>query len=104
LALTLSSGENSNGGFGEITSGGYSDAADLLVRWDLTEKIWQHRLITDVVPGDLDSANLQCFLIDPEMDLAPDSPLGAAMLAGVPFAFVLDLDASAVDQQVQPPL
>lgn len=35
------------------------------------------------------------------MDLAPDAPLGAAVLAGVPFPFALDLDPGAVDQQVQ---
>src|SRR6056297_218675 len=54
-----------------------------------------------MAPGDLDSADLQCFLINPEMDLAPHTPFGAAMLAGVPFAFALDLDPGAVDQQVQ---
>jgi hypothetical protein len=80
------------------------DAADLLVHWDLTEKIGQPRRIADVAPGDLDSAELQCFLINPEMDLASDSPLRATTLAGAPFAFALDLGASAVDQLVQRPL
>lgn len=80
------------------------DAADLLVRRDLAEQIGQDRCVTDVAPDDLDSADLQCFLINPEMALAPDPPLGAAMLAGVPFAFAPDLDASAVGQQVQRPL
>jgi hypothetical protein len=54
-----------------------------------------------VAPGDLDAADLQCFLNNPEMDLAPDAPFGAAMLAGVPFAFALDLDAGAVDRQAR---
>ena len=36
-----------------------------------------------------------------DVDLAPDTPLRAAMLAGVPLAFALDLDPGAVDQQVQ---
>jgi hypothetical protein len=57
-----------------------------------------------VAPGDLDGPDLQCFLVDPEMDLAPDAPFGTAMLAGVPLAFALDLDPGAVDQQVQRPL
>ena len=54
-----------------------------------------------MAPGDLDSADLQCFLVYPEMDLAPDAPFGTAMLAGVPFAFALDLDPGDIDQQVQ---
>ena len=57
-----------------------------------------------MAPGDFDSADLQRFLINPEMDLAPDPSFGAAMLARMPLAFALDLDASAVDQQVQRPL
>ena len=57
-----------------------------------------------MAPGDLDSADLQCFLIESEMDLAPDAPFGTAMLAGMPLAFPLDLDAGAIDQQVQWPL
>lgn len=77
------------------------DAADLLVRGDLTEKVGQHRCISDVAPGDLDGSNFQCFLIDPEVDLAPDAAFRATMLAGVPLAFALDLDARAVDEQVQ---
>jgi hypothetical protein len=35
------------------------------------------------------------------MDLALESPLGTAMLAGVPLAFPLDLDRSSVNQEVQ---
>lgn len=52
-----------------------------------------------MAPSGLDSADLQCFLIKPAMDLALDPPLRAAMLAGVPFAFALD--AGTIDQQVQ---
>ena len=77
------------------------DAANLLVLRDLAEQIGQDRCVTDMAPGDLDSPDLQCFLVDPEVDLAQDTPFGAAMLAGVPFAFALDLDARAVDEQVQ---
>lgn len=32
-----------------------------------------------MAPCDLDCANLQCFLVDPEMDLAPDAPFGSSM-------------------------
>jgi hypothetical protein len=67
-----------------------------LVIRDLTEEVGQDRRITDVAPGDFDGPNLQRFLVDPEVDLAPDAPFRATMLAGVPFAFALDLDAGAV--------
>ena len=73
---------------------------DLFAKRYLAEQIGQDRCVTDMAPGDLDSADLQRFLINPEMDLAPDPPLGTAMLAGVPLAFALNLDAGAVDQQV----
>ena len=33
-------------------------AADLLVLWDLTEKIGQHRRVADVAPCDFDSPDL----------------------------------------------
>ena len=77
------------------------DAADFLVCRDLAEQVGQNRCIANVAPGDLNSPNLQCFLIDAKVDFAPDPPLRAAMLAGVPFAFALNLDAGAIDQQVQ---
>ena len=77
------------------------DAADLLVLWDLTEKIGQHRCIADVASGDFDRPDLQRFLIDPEVDLAPDAAFRAAMLACVPLAFPFDFDARAINQQVQ---
>ena len=54
-----------------------------------------------MTPGDLYSPDLQRFLVDSEVNLAPDPSLGATMLARVPLAFALDLDPGAVDQQVQ---
>jgi hypothetical protein len=56
------------------------DAADLLVRRDLAEQVGSHRGITDVAPGDPDSADLQFFPTNPEIDLAPDPPFGTASL------------------------
>jgi hypothetical protein len=64
------------------------DAGDLFICGDLTKQIGQDRCVANVVPGDLDGSDLQRFLVDPEVDLAPDPPFGAAMLAGEPFAFV----------------
>tara|TARA_R110002110_G_scaffold383080_1_gene594384 strand:- start:413 stop:697 length:285 start_codon:yes stop_codon:yes gene_type:complete len=36
-----------------------------------------------------------------DVDLAPNAPFAAAVLARIPFAFTLDLDAGAIDKQVQ---
>lgn len=52
-----------------------SDTADLLIDRDLIEQIRQHSRITDEAPGNLESADFQCFLVDPKVDFAPDSPL-----------------------------
>jgi hypothetical protein len=85
---------------------------DLFAKRYLAGQIGQDRCVTDMAPGNLDSADLQRFLINPEMDLAPDPPLGTAMPAGVPLAVALNLDAArhcprsdggqclVVDQQV----
>jgi hypothetical protein len=52
------------------------DARDLLFGWDLAEKVRQNRCIADVAPGNLNRPNLKRFLVDPEVDLAPDAPFG----------------------------
>lgn len=57
--------------------------------------------VTNIAGGELGGADLQCLLINSDVDLAPDAPFRAAVLAGVPFPLALDLDACAVDQQVQ---
>ncbi|QPM91185.1 hypothetical protein PSAL_024340 [Pseudooceanicola algae] len=72
------------------------DAADLLIRRDLAERVGQNRCVADMVPCDFNGSDFQCLLINPEKDLAPDPPLGTAMLAGVPLAFALDLDPGAI--------
>ena len=84
-----------------ITGAVGGDAADLLVRRDLVQKVGQDRRITDVAPGDLDGPDFQWLFVDPEVDLAPDAPFWTAMFAGVPFAFALRLDPCAVDQQME---
>jgi hypothetical protein len=68
------------------------DACDLLIGRDLAEQLRRHGRVAYVAAGDLDGPDLQCLLVDPEMDLAPDAALGTAMLAGVPLAFSLHLD------------
>ena len=76
------------------------DTGNVLIGGDLGQQFGQHGGIPDVAAGDLDRPDLQCFLVDPEMDLAPDATFWTAMLACVPLTFALDLDPGAVDKQV----
>ena len=97
---------DSHGGDGIMALSGVEgtisgDAADLLIGWDLVQQFGQHGCIADIVGGELGGADFQRLLVNSDVDLAPDAPLGAAMLAGVPLAFALDLDPGAVDQEVQ---
>ena len=78
-----------------------SDAADLLVGRNLIEQFGQHGRIAHVAGGELGRTDFQGFLVDPDVDLAPDAPFRAPVLTGVPLAFTLDLDPGAVYQQVQ---
>jgi hypothetical protein len=55
----------------------------------------------DAAASDLDGADLQRFLINPNVDLAPQAAFWATMLTGIPFA--LSFDACAIDQKVQRP-
>jgi len=79
------------------------DRAELHVSGDLIKQLGQHRRVTDVAAGDLDGSDLQRLFIDADVDLAPYTAFCAAVLASMPFAFALCLDAGAVDQQVQRP-
>lgn len=80
------------------------DAADFLACRDQAEQVGQDRCITDMAPCDLDSADLQCFLVNPVVDLAPDTPFWATVFTSVPLAFALDLDPGTINQKVQRPL
>ena len=83
--------------FARIVGTVSGDAADLLTRRYLAEQVGQNRCVADMVPGDFDGPDFQCLLVDCKMDLAPNPPLGTAMLACVPLAFTLDLDAGAIN-------
>ena len=56
----------------EGTIGG--DAADLLIGWDLVERSGQHGRVSDSAGGDLRSPDFECFLVNSDVDLAPDEP------------------------------
>lgn len=60
--------------------------------------------IADAATGNLDGSDFQRLFIDTNVDLAPETAFRATVLAGIPLAFTLRLDAGAVDQQVQRPL
>ncbi len=75
-----------------------SDAGDLLFGRDLVQRLGQHGRVAG---GEPRGPDFEGFLVDPDVDLAPDPAFGAA--TGVPLAFALDFDAGAVDQQVQRP-
>ena len=77
------------------------DAGDLLIGRDLVGQLWQHGCITDIAGGELGRPDFQRLLVNPNVDLAPDAPFGPAMLARIPLSFTLDLDARAVDQEMQ---
>ena len=61
----------------------------------------QHGRVADIAGRDLDSPNFQGCLIDPDMHLAPNPACATAVLARVPLAFTLGIDAGAIDQKGQ---
>jgi hypothetical protein len=71
-------------------------AADLLIARNLVEQMRHHRCITCVTAGDLDGSDFQRLLINADVDLAPNAPFWAAMLARVSLAFPFNLDAGAI--------
>ena len=73
-----------------------SHTANLLIARDLVEQMRQHRCVAGVAARDLDCPDFQRLFINADVDLAPDAPFGAAVLARVLFALTLDLDAGAV--------
>ena len=53
-----------------------------------------------MAPGDLNSPNLQCFLIDAKVDFAPDPSFRTTVFAGVPFVPAQPFVIIAVDYGV----
>ena len=77
-----------------------SDAGDRLIGRDLVEQLRQQGRIPNVAAGDLNRPDLQRFLINPKVDLAPHAAFGTGMLARVPLTLAHDPDASAFDQKM----
>lgn len=78
-----------------------SDAGDLLVVRDLVKQLRQLERVPNVAAGDLDRPDLQCFLINPTRWVLRHTRRSGPPYLRVPLTFALDLDASAVDQQVE---
>ena len=95
------SGRNCFVAFTRVAGAIIGDAANLLVWRDLVQETGQYGRVPDRAARDLDCPYRQCFLIDPDMYLAPEAAFGAAMLAGVPRAFALGRAAGAVHKKVQ---
>ncbi len=79
------------------------DTLEVMVRRVLVEQVRQHECIADAAACNLDGADLQVLLINPNVDFAPQAAFWATMLMGIPFPFALSLYASAIDQKVQWP-
>lgn len=78
------------------------DAGDLLIGRDLVQKFGQHRCVAHVAGGELCRPDFQRLRISSDVDLAPDAPFRAAVPAGVPLPFALDLDAPAGSLEPSP--
>lgn len=77
------------------------DAANLLIGRDQAEDVGQNGRIAEVAAGELYCSDFQRFLVDPEVNLAPNTALldQQAYVHSIPFT--LDLDPGAVDPQAQ---
>lgn len=63
------------------------DAGNLLIGRELVEQFRQHGRVAHVAGRELRRPDLQGLLVNSDVDLAPDTPFRAAMLARVPLAF-----------------
>ena len=94
------SGSNGFVAFARVVCSVCGDTTDVMVGRNLVQEIGQDGRITDVAACDFDRPYLQRFLVNSDVNLAPDTSLGAAMLTGIPLTFALCFDACAIDQEV----
>lgn len=87
--------------FADVEGAIGGDGGDLLLGRDLVEQVGQHGRIARVADGELRCTDFQGFIINANVDLAPDPSLGTVVLARVLLASTRDLDPGAVDQKVQ---
>jgi hypothetical protein len=70
-----------------------SNAADVLIGWNLVHKFRYRGCATNITAGDFDRPHFKRFLIDTNVYLTPNSAFGASVLKCV----LLALNACAVD-------
>jgi len=63
------------------------DTSEVMIRRDLAKQARQNGCIADTAACNLDGADLQRFLTNPNVDLAPQAAFWATMLTGIPFPF-----------------
>lgn len=78
-----------------------SDRGDLLLGWDLFRQVGQHECTAGIACHDADRADLPCFLVHTEVQLAPQAFPAPAKFARVPLSFSFRFDPGCVDRQVQ---
>lgn len=78
-----------------------TDAANRFVWRYLAQQLTQHGRITRDVVAHLNGPNLQRLGVNAEVHLASRTSKVNSMLLTFPFAFVQELNAGAVDKQVQ---
>ena len=78
-----------------------ANGLDRYVGGNLVEQIGQHFAVAHVLMGHQRGADLAGVRVHRQMDLAPSAALGPTVLAHLPFAFAIELQAGTVDHQVQ---
>ena len=75
--------------------------ADLFALGDLVKQLWQDRTVAVAAGGEFHGADVRRGRVHGQMYLAPLAASLNTVLAGLPFTIAQELDASAVNQQVQ---
>ena len=76
-------------------------SANIFTGGDMIEQVRQHGTVAIAAAGKFHSADVGCGRIHDQMHLAPLAPALNTVLSGLPFAITEELDAGAVDKQVQ---
>ncbi len=78
-----------------------ADAGNRLIGRYLAQQLGQHGRIAHAVVGHFDGPDLQRARVNAQMHLAPLTPVLGSVFLALPLAFAQELDAGAVNQQVQ---
>ena len=78
-----------------------TDTGDSFVGQDFCQQLRQHGSVTNSVTGDFDGPYLPRLSVYTEVNLALCAAVLGPVLLAFPFAFTQELDARAIDQQVE---